>query len=242
MKLTDNIYLVGSGEFGISNEYDSNTYLIDGGTDAVLIDSGVGYETNLILKNISTFINTKKLSRVLLTHLHADHCGGTIDFKKQGIDIWTPVNEYNYVTKNKEEVIEAFKTSQRSGGYPKNTSFPEIINGHLIENSEVIQVGNLELQAIQLKGHTPGLMVYLLETNGKRYLFSGDYVFTNGAIGLLNCPGSELSDYRKDIGKLKNLNIDCLFPGHRMPVFRNAQKSIDKAIYNLSLMQIPPTF
>lgn len=50
MKLTDNVYLVGSGEIGLTNQYDCHVYLIDGGSDAVLIDAGVGIESEKIKK------------------------------------------------------------------------------------------------------------------------------------------------------------------------------------------------
>ena len=71
MKLTEDIYLVGSAEFGISNEYDCHVYLIDGGEEAALIDCGVGYDTERILQNIREVIDIRKLKRVYLTHLHA---------------------------------------------------------------------------------------------------------------------------------------------------------------------------
>ena len=47
MKILEDIYIVGGGEYGIgiSNYLDCNVFLIDGGGDAVLIGSGVGQDT-----------------------------------------------------------------------------------------------------------------------------------------------------------------------------------------------------
>lgn len=67
------------------------------------------------------------------------------------------------------------------------------------------------------------------------------YVFVNGLVGLLNCPGCDLSLYRKDIKKLKGLEADILLPGHRMVVMDRAQEHIDKAIYHMSRAFIPPS-
>ena len=49
MRLTEDIYLVGSAEFGLSNAYDCHVYLLDGGEEATLIDCGVGYDTGQIM-------------------------------------------------------------------------------------------------------------------------------------------------------------------------------------------------
>lgn len=73
-------------------------------------------------------------------------------------------------------------------------------------------------------------MAYFLDDGKRKILFSGDYVFVNGLVGLLNCPGCDLSLYRKDIKKLKGLEADILLPGHRMVVMDRAQEHIDKAI------------
>ena len=48
MRLTSRIYLVGSGlyGFGLTNDYDCHVYLVDCGSSAVLVDSGVGLEVD----------------------------------------------------------------------------------------------------------------------------------------------------------------------------------------------------
>lgn len=239
MKLIQDIYLVGSGEFGISDEYDCHCYLIDGGDDAVLIDCGVGYQPELIEGNIEDF---GKVSRVLITHLHADHCGGTTYFRNKGLEVWVPKTEWQYAEHNMSEILEAYKVAQTSGCYPEGKMFPLIESDRLITTGEIIRVGKYSLETIELRGHSPGLMVYLLDTGEKRCLFSSDYVFANGVIGLLNCPGSDLSMYRCDMNKLAERQIDCLFPGHRMITLRNGQSAIDKATLALAKIQIPLAF
>ena len=60
MRLTEDIYLVGSAEFGLSNAYDCHVYLLDGGEEATLIDCGVGYDTGQIIRNIEKYIENIK--------------------------------------------------------------------------------------------------------------------------------------------------------------------------------------
>ena len=58
MKLLEDIYIVGGGEYGIgiSHNLDSNIFLIDCGDEAVLIDSGVGVDSGIIIKNIEKLL------------------------------------------------------------------------------------------------------------------------------------------------------------------------------------------
>ncbi|RLI23150.1 hypothetical protein DRO57_09100, partial [Candidatus Bathyarchaeota archaeon] len=52
MKIFSRIYMVGSGEFGLSNEMDCHVYLVDCGRELTLVDTGVGLETDMMLRNI----------------------------------------------------------------------------------------------------------------------------------------------------------------------------------------------
>ena len=71
---------------------------------------------------------------------------------------------------------------------------------------------------------------------------TGDTVFPEGVIGMLNCDGSDLADYRNYIHRLANLNIDMLFPGHRVFVLSEGQSHVDQAIESLGLLQLPRNF
>ena len=242
MKLTEDIYLVGSAEFGISNEYDCHVYLIDGGEEAALIDCGVGYDTERILQNIREVIDIRKLKRVYLTHLHADHCAGGRDLQKLGIEVTAPLREWKDMQENPEDVREAYEISQHTGCYPEGREylFPE--PDTFLQDGEEVSVGKYRLKAIEVRGHSAGMLVYLLDDGKRKALFSGDYVFAKGVVGLLNCPGCDLSLYRKDIKKLAGLDLDILFPGHRMVILSHAQDHVDKAIYHMSRAFMPPSF
>lgn len=242
MRLTEDIYMVGSAEFGISNKYDCHVYLIDGGDEAALIDCGVGYETNRIICNIKEIVNIEKVTNVYLTHLHADHCGGCRDLQRIGIKITAPENEWKDMQEHPDEVKEAYEIAQKSGCYPEEKTFIFPDPDNFLCDGDEITIGKYKLKCIELRGHSAGSMVYLLRDGKRKVLFSGDYVFANGLVGLLNCPGCDLSLYRKDIKKLQGLDVDMLFPGHRMIVLGEAQEHIDKALYNMSRAFIPPSF
>lgn len=54
----------------------------------------------------------------------------------------------------------------------------------------------------------------MVDKGGKRYLFSGDSIYLNGVLSLINCYGSTMEGYRQNIGKLAGLNVEALIPSH----------------------------
>lgn len=194
MKLLQDIYLVGSGEIGLSNRYDCHVYLVDGGDDAVLIDCGVGIDNDRIIANIQEHVDFKKVSRVLITHTHADHSGGAADLQKLGKKVLVSRPEAEMLAHNKEDIEEAFRLAKNAEAYPEDYEYIFFKPDGIIEDREKIRVGKYVITPILLKGHSPGLLCYFLKTAEKNVLFTSDQVFINGAIGLLNCPGSELNE------------------------------------------------
>ena len=82
MRVTNHIYLVGSGPYGLSHEFDSNIYLVDCEGALVLIDTGAGIDVKRILNNIKTDgFNFEDITYIFLTHAHADHSGGADELK-----------------------------------------------------------------------------------------------------------------------------------------------------------------
>ena len=76
MKILDDVYLVGSGQMGVSHPFDCHVYLIDGGDELALVDSGAGVEVKLLLANLRRDgLDREKIGKILLTHHHADHSG-----------------------------------------------------------------------------------------------------------------------------------------------------------------------
>ena len=233
MKLTDDVYLVGSGRNGIwlTNDYDSHVYLIDGGSELALIDSGAGIEGERILANIAKDgHDPKRIRYVLLTHCHADHWGGVSAMKRAtGARVAISEREADFLRRGDEDSI-GLTIARREGYYPSSYHIQPVEVDLPLRDSQMISVGNLQITAINVPGHSIGSICYLVRGKGGTYLFSGDVVFHKGLIGLLNCPGSSLEDYRNNIGKLKGLNVDALFPGHQTFCLSNGQWHINQAI------------
>jgi glyoxylase-like metal-dependent hydrolase (beta-lactamase superfamily II) len=79
MKIAERIYIFASGSLGtgMSHPNDCNVYGIDCGGEFVLIDAGVGRETDTIIENlVSDGIQLGQVKHLFLTHGHLDHSGG----------------------------------------------------------------------------------------------------------------------------------------------------------------------
>jgi len=243
MKIVKDVYMVGSGQIRLSNPYDCHIYLIDGGDELALIDAGVGIETETILANIrEEGLDEEKVKYILLTHCHADHAGGCINLKKRLNCKIVCSEAEGRLLENGTDIEIGLEVAKRTGIYPKDYKFQHCKPDIIIKDWETIKVGRYNVKAIIVPGHSPSSTCYLLDIDGYRILFSSDIVFLGGTIGLGNWPGSSLERYRESIGKLSNLSIDALLPGHFLWTLRDGQASLDRAVENLSLAWVPPAW
>jgi hydroxyacylglutathione hydrolase len=243
MKLTNHVYLVGSGHFGLSHAFDCSVFIVDCSDELVMVDAGAGCEPEGILRNMKNDgLSISNLSRVVLTHGHADHAGGARYFQERfGCTIYLGEPEADTVEKGDEKDL-SLDIAKKSGFYSPDYTFKNCHIDVRLRHKESISCGNCTFEALHVPGHSPGSICFLIDLPEGRALFSGDTVFPEGVIGMLNCDGSELSDYRKYIGRLKELRIDMLFPGHRVFILSGGQMHVDQAIESLALLQIPRNF
>lgn len=104
--------------------------------------------------------NDLAISKVIDTHLHADHVSGLARLAKE-------TGGRPYISS-----LEGYHIGSNS----------KIANPKHILDGEIIEVGDgVFLTAIHTPGHTEGSMSFALKTgNGKTYLFTGDTIFVDG--------------------------------------------------------------
>jgi len=79
VKLTDRLHLIGSGAngFGLSHRSDCHVYLLDGNSEAAIIDAGAGVDMDLLMERLATSgVHRDRIRHLFVTHAHADHAGG----------------------------------------------------------------------------------------------------------------------------------------------------------------------
>jgi glyoxylase-like metal-dependent hydrolase (beta-lactamase superfamily II) len=226
VRLTDGVHLVGSGEIGLSDPFDAHVYLLDGGDDLALIDAGSGRGDSVaqIMANIvGDGRDPARISQVLLTHWHPDHAGGAASWRRKLPKVRVAASA------TETHILE-------------HATQPGLERCHVdapLENGSRLRVGHLQIDVIQVPGHSSGSVCYLVELPAGRALFTGDVVFMNGIIGLLNHPDSHLDRYRESIARLDRLQVELLFPGHMLFFLRGGQKHIDLAFEALKGDYVP---
>lgn len=145
-----------------------------------------------------------KLEKLLLTHAHLDHVGGTLELARtcklpiigphRGDAFW----------------LDALPEQARMFGFPPAEAFQP---DQWLQDGDVIELGALRLEVIHCPGHTPGHVVFFEPAS--RHAFVGDVLF-QGSIGRTDFPQG---DHAALIAAIKNkllpLGDDIAFvPGH----------------------------
>lgn len=245
MKLADKIYMVGSGDMGVSltDASDCNVYLVDGGSEAALIDAGAGQDPAAIISIIEAHgIPLDRVRTLLLTHGHADHALGAA-LLQQALDlrVLAAHDIADALRQGDEEAIGiALGPAKEAGLYPANFDLrPCPIDGELAEG-QTVKVGDCDLQVLETPGHSAGHLSFLMEKDGLQVLFGGDAIFYGGRIVLQNIPDCDLQAYLRTIERLSKLDVDLFLPGHLGFSLRRGQRHLDAAKEALKRLTVPP--
>ncbi|RVU29227.1 MBL fold metallo-hydrolase [Neptunomonas marina] len=148
--------------------------------------------------------NDLTLEKILLTHGHIDHAGGTAELAAQfGVPIEGPHRGDSFW-------IEQLAQQSQMFGFPQVESFEPT---RWLEDGDTVLVGNSVLQVLHCPGHTPGHVVfYDAESNVAQV---GDVLF-QGSIGRTDFPGGNHDELLHSITeKLFALGDGVRFiPGH----------------------------
>ncbi len=241
MKLKDNLYMIGSGAFGISHSGDCHVYALDCSPKIILIDAGCGDDTELILNNLKEDgLDPSNIAWVLVTHAHRDHAGGCIALKNilnnkfQNLDVKFAASpggaELLQKGTEKQLGLDLFGIDKPD----RDVLFPRFQVDQILgdENKDVegkITVGGSTVYAVSAPGHSLDSQCYYVETNDGTVLFSGDVITSGGYISYGNWPDSDLSEYRITMEKLILLNVEVLLPGHLLWTLKDGRVHIKRA-------------
>jgi hydroxyacylglutathione hydrolase len=243
MKLTERVYLVGSGwlGFGISNELDCHVYLLDGGEELALVDAGAGATIEPIVENMRRDgLSPEQIKYVLLTHAHADHAGAAIQWHDRfGCQVLASQEASNYVQSGDEERI-SLRAARQAGVYPKDYVFHACPVEGILREGDTVKIGELSLAVLETPGHCSGLLSFLVKVDAHSLLFSGDSVFHDGKVLVTNLWDCNLQDYARSIEKLAQQLATALLPGHLSIAMSQGDRHVQKARDILQTLSFPP--
>jgi glyoxylase-like metal-dependent hydrolase (beta-lactamase superfamily II) len=103
--------------------------------------------------------------------------------------------------------------------YASSTYCPQAAPAtRLLEDGDVVDLGDRALEVIHTPGHSPGGIALLERATG--ILFSGDIVYDGPLIE--DCPGADLADYVRSMRRLLTLPVRIVHGGH-FPSFSGAR-------------------
>jgi glyoxylase-like metal-dependent hydrolase (beta-lactamase superfamily II) len=200
-EITAEVYQVGGD--GLSRGEDCCVYLVDGGTESALIDTGAGRSASMIIDNIRAIgVELSSLKYIVVTHGHIDHIGGLAFLKEQ---LQAQVIAHQLELPAIEEGLPHLTAASWYGVKYEKVMVDQVLQGE----EEIIKVGQLELVCLHTPGHTVGGISPYIDIGGKRVLFGQDIH------GPFNEKwGSDLNQWELSMQKLIELKADILCEGH----------------------------
>jgi len=212
---TGNFKLDGGAMFGVvpkslwnkTNPADENNMcnwamrclLIEDSNRLILIDNGIGkkqdakFFSHYFLNGNDTLENSIKeagfsndeITDMFLTHLHFDHCGGSIQYNKDKTGFETTFKNATYWS-NAEHWEWATKPNPREkASFIKENILPIQESGQLkmIDGENTNQLG-AGISLTYMRGHTDAMMLPQIKYKGKTVVFMADLLPSTGHIPL----------------------------------------------------------
>lgn len=148
-------------------EYGVNLYFYTRGGRTIMIDAGYNYDR---LEEKMSWLDLKPedIQDILLTHVDGDHVGA---LEKDSPQLFSHARVYLGAVENR------YLTGEKRRKIFKKYTLPQVSIGNpvtLLEDEQVFRIGDIQIEALLVRGHTWGHMVYLIDNS---YLFAGDAIW-----------------------------------------------------------------
>ena len=212
-----------------------NVYLIDGGSEFILID--IGFEDSLdtivdLLRKMD--FNLSNCKMIIATHADADHIQGSAKAREL---LKTKIAAHPASVEPIEtgDEIVTYATIKAQG---IEIPMPKCKIDIVLNEGDKIQVGDQTLEVWHTPGHTQGQLSFKMGN----LLFSGDNIYKDSCVGVIDAHhGSNIPDFITSLKRILADDSQFLLPSHG-PVFKRDQKIITKAINRLTEYQYMADF
>lgn len=234
MRLCESIYMVGSGEFLLTDYpaarpfYDCHVFLVDGGTELALVDAGYGGTVDQILGHLERWgLDRDLLRRCLLTHAHHDHARGAAEWQSRlGLEICASAATAESLAR---PGLRALAYSCPDG------TFPPCVVDRVLGDSDTVHVGHHEITALSTPGHAAGHLAYLLDLpDVGRAAFVGDLFQCDGIDTDLGYPLDADHDATAQAQSLYRLcarRPEVVLPSHGMLAMTTGHRWLGRALH-----------
>ncbi len=212
----------------------ANNILHFGDDDVSLVDTGFHAHQNLTLSLVRNTLDKHhltRLSKIINTHLHSDHCGGNAALMREfNCEIFIPEAEASAV---KSWDIDLLSYKNLGQDCPKFSH-----QGVLIPNQEIL-LGRYSWEILTAPGHDPhSVMLYQAE---HRILISADALWEEGFGVIFPELWGEagFEEVAQTLDLIERLKVDLVIPGHGKP-FTDLAQSLATARSRLDYLASDP--
>jgi glyoxylase-like metal-dependent hydrolase (beta-lactamase superfamily II) len=181
------------------------------------------------------------IERVVLTHAHSDHIGGTETLEsvaKLPHTVYTGVED---IIHNYNSYLDRVHEQLRDRGAGLDTSVETILDSYfpkgeyteqsihvdrLVAEGETVTLGEDDCEVIHTPGHAQQHMALFHEESGT--MFSGDLISPSGYFNL-GPIYSDVDAYERSLRKLRDFDVDRFAPGHG-PIMEDPEARLTDAI------------
>ena len=199
-KIVDNIYFIG--------EYvQAASYLITGSDGHIIIDTAYDESVPIIANNIRKLgFDPEDINLIIGTHAHSDHVDG--HYRMQELSGATILAS----AADKEVIESGGKTDFRDGDWR-----PAKVD-RVVEDGEVIRLGDIALTVNLTPGHTRGCMSFSMvaEEDDQEYnvlILGGVRIAARPVFGHPDYPDMA-ADFAQTFEKLQKIPVDIYLGGH----------------------------
>lgn len=233
MRLLKNVYQLSGCMYGSHQ----NVYGIDTEEGVVLIDAGLNRtDYDIIHRNLTYWgLADKKIIKVLLTHAHKEHSGNAALFEKEGASIYIHESEAEAI-ENGNDLIAAYRFINEPG-------YQTVEKCVRVKAGEKIVAGNSSFRVLHTPGHSQGSVIYALETENKKILFTGDTVLADKLCieSMVGWTGGVDYDEVQYVNTLKQLAVedadaDVVLPGHGEICMKDGGRLLNGAFLRARLL------
>jgi glyoxylase-like metal-dependent hydrolase (beta-lactamase superfamily II) len=214
---TGNFKLDGGAMFGVvpkslwqrTNPADSNnmidiaatSLLIENGKQLILIDTGLGnkqsdkffsyyyrWGDHTLDKSLKKHgFHRDDITDVFMTHLHFDHCGGSIQWNKDKTGYEPAFKNAKFWTNQEHWDWAILPNDRENASFLKENLLPMQESGHLhfLERTQKRHFyDEMGFEVLFVDGHTDKQMIPIIDYQGKKLVFAADLLPTAGHIPL----------------------------------------------------------
>lgn len=207
-----------------------NVYIIFSEGEWVMIDIGYTDAVDEIVDLVRELdFPFSKCKSLIATHADVDHIQGLAKAKQ----IFKAEVAAHRLAAEPLRVGDPIKTFAKIEAQNIDMEMPAVEVERLIDEGDVIQVGNLELEVWLTPGHTDSQLAFRMGD----LLFSGDNIYRDGGVGAIDAHhGSDLVAFVSSLKRIRESDVKWLLPSHG-PIFRKDDALLDAAITRVESYQ-----